>query len=264
GHSRFDFLLRRGGRKFFMEVKSCTLFGNGVAMFPDAITERGRRHLLELAKLGRKRPKPIVLFLVQTPHVRWFMPDYHTDLAFSQAFLKVRDRVQILPVSIGWNSDLSLMPDVKLLDVPWNYLRQEVKDRGSYLLLLELRRRRRVSVGRLGDVVFDKGYYIYVGSAMRNLSARIARHLHKRKRFHWHIDYLRQVADSVTPLPIRSSERMECQIAEALSGLLPAGPDGFGSSDCACPTHLFRSNENPLHSRPFHDLLEGFRLRHPA
>ncbi|NOZ22314.1 MAG: DNA/RNA nuclease SfsA, partial [Planctomycetes bacterium] len=30
GHSRFDFLLRRGGRKFFMEVKSCTLFGNGV------------------------------------------------------------------------------------------------------------------------------------------------------------------------------------------------------------------------------------------
>ena len=264
GHSRFDFLLRKGGREVFMEVKSCTLFGNEVGMFPDAITDRGRRHLLELADLGSKGHRHVALIVCQGPHLRWFMPDYHTDLAFSQAFLSVRDRVQIVPVSIGWNNDLSLMDDVRLLDVPWGYLRREVKDRGSYLLLLKLRRRRRVSVGRLGSIAFEKGYYIYVGSAMRNLSARIARHLRMRKRFHWHIDYLRQVADSVTPLPIRSCERLECRMGEALSSFLRPGPDGFGASDCNCPTHLFRSDETPLHSRPFHGLLQRFRMRHPT
>ena len=41
GRSRFDFLLREHGRDLYLEVKSCTLFGNGVAMFPDAVTERG-------------------------------------------------------------------------------------------------------------------------------------------------------------------------------------------------------------------------------
>ncbi|MEW6356739.1 MAG: GIY-YIG nuclease family protein [Planctomycetota bacterium] len=137
-------------------------------------------------------------------------------------------------------------------------------DRGSYLLLLYLKRQRNITIGGLGTVKFTNGYYIYVGSAMRNLSARIARHLRKRKRLYWHIDYLLQVADSVTPLPIRSSEKMECRIAEALASLLPPGPEGFGSSDCNCPTHLFRSKKNPLRSISFHNLLQRFRMRHPA
>ena len=87
GGSRFDFLLRRGNRKLLLEVKSCTLFGNRVAMFPDAITQRGRRHLVELAGLSRQNARPCVLFLIHTPHVDWFMPDYHTDFEFSRTML---------------------------------------------------------------------------------------------------------------------------------------------------------------------------------
>lgn len=263
GHSRFDFLLRLRGREVYAEVKSCTLFGNDVAMFPDAVTERGRRHLLELASLRRKDVRHFVIFLVHTPHARWFMPDYHTDLAFSRTLLDVRRDVRILPVSIGWTRDLRLAPEVGLLDIPWAYARREARDRGSYLLLLRLRKARKVNVGRLGTVSFQRGHYVYVGSAMRNLSVRIARHMGRRKKLHWHIDYLRQEADEVIPLPIRSSRREECEIAAALSSILQPGPSGFGSSDCDCPTHLFRHATNPLESPAFHEVLQRYRMRPP-
>ncbi len=83
GKSRFDFLLKENGADLYLEVKSCTLFGNGVAMFPDAVTERGRRHLLELAEMGRNGIRAMILFVVHYPHVEWFMPDFHTDYEFS-------------------------------------------------------------------------------------------------------------------------------------------------------------------------------------
>ncbi|MEJ2145150.1 MAG: DNA/RNA nuclease SfsA [Acidobacteriota bacterium] len=83
GSSRFDFLMEENRERFFLEVKSVTLFGNGAALFPDAVTERGRRHLLELAGLGSDaartdEPKPVVLFLVHSNRVERFLPDYHT------------------------------------------------------------------------------------------------------------------------------------------------------------------------------------------
>lgn len=264
GHSRFDFLLRHRRRKVYLEVKSCTLFGNGVAMFPDAVTDRGRRHLVELASLRSRSVRTCVLFLVQTPDVHCFMPDYHTDLAFSRTLLEVRDKLDILPVAIQWASDLSLCSDVKPLEVPWRYLRREVKDQGSYLLLLRLDKGRRIQVGALGTVTFRRGWYVYVGSAMRNLSARIARHARRRKKVHWHIDYLRNEAAEVIALPIRSSLRQECDVAQALTAVLQSGPTGFGSSDCDCSTHLFYHAASPLDSRPFHKVLQQFRMRHPG
>ena len=263
GHSRFDFLLCDGqGRQSYLEVKSCTLFGNRVAMFPDAVTERGRKHLSELGAM-RDGSAPIVLFLVHTPDVDWFMPDYHTDLAFSRTLLAIRDRVRILPLSVGWRSDLSLEPGARELPIPWTYLEHEVEDRGAYLLILRLRRKRVVAVGKLGRIRFAPGYYVYVGSAMANLSARLARHGRKRKQLHWHIDYLRQVADEVVPLPVRSSRRLECRLAAEFAGSLHPGPRGFGSSDCNCSTHLLFSPENPLESRVFHKHLQLFRMAHP-
>jgi sugar fermentation stimulation protein A len=45
GKSRFDFLLRNGAQELVLEVKSCTLFGPRAAMFPDAVTARGKKHL---------------------------------------------------------------------------------------------------------------------------------------------------------------------------------------------------------------------------
>jgi len=263
GKSRFDFLLNHRGRDLYLEVKSCTLFGNGVAMFPDAVTQRGRRHLLQLARMGSSGIETAVLVIVHYPRVRWFMPDFHTDYAFSTAFLHVKNHVMILPIAIEWNPDLSVGPVVKTLEIPWHYLHREIQDRGSYLLAIRLDRCMDLEIGRLGKLTFSKGYYLYVGSAMRNLGARIARHQRKGKQFHWHIDYLAAHASELIPLPIRSSQRDECEIAKALSSIMQSGPAGFGSSDCRCQTHLFFSQENPLYTRKFHDVLQGFRMRHP-
>jgi sugar fermentation stimulation protein A len=143
-------------------------------------------------------------------------------------------------------------------------LTQEMKDRGSYLLVLKLERQKLIEVGRLGKFMFQKGYYIYVGSAMSNLRARIERHRQKRKKMHWHIDYLTQQTDGFVSIPIRSSQRQECEIAQSLSSIMKSGPSGFGSSDCKCLTHLFYSKKNPLQIKAFHNIFQRFRMRHPG
>jgi len=260
GHSRFDFLLKKGNDVVFMEVKSVTLFGNGLAMFPDAVTERGRRHLDELASLGQSAPRPTVLFLIHNPDVRWFLPECHADLAFAHTLLEVRDALRILPVCVGWNRSLELEDRLHLAEIPWDFLEREAKDRGSYLLILRLSRDKRVEIGKLGLRTFSKGFYVYVGSAMANLASRLDRHLRKRKNFHWHIDHLRQCADECLPLAIRSSRRLECELADALRAVLTPSTTGFGCSDCACATHLFYSPEHPLHAAGFHGVLQRFRM----
>lgn len=112
--------------------------------------------------------------------------------------------------------------------------------RGTYQLLLRLDKPKRLRIGKLGTFSFPAGYYLYTGSAHNGLAQRLRRHLRKRKRFRWHIDYLlrhahiRGVALFVNPL------RLECCLNRATL----QQPDaqvvvkGFGSSDCRCLTHL--------------------------
>jgi sugar fermentation stimulation protein A len=233
-------------------------------MFPDAVTERGRRHLEELAHLAEKGHPAAVMFLVHTPRVDWFMPDFHTDPAFAETLVRVRDRVRILPVSLHWTRHLRLRGAPRLLDIPWHHIEARLADRGAYLLILRLPRRRVLDVGSLGRKAFAPGYYVYVGSAMRNLSARIARHTRLRKRKRWHIDFLRSAATECVALPIRTPHRLETPLAVALGGLLPAGPAGFGASDSPCTTHLFHSATHPLHIPAFHAVLERFRMQPPG
>lgn len=263
GHSRFDFLLEDEHGEIYLEVKSCTLFGNGVAMFPDAVTERGRRHLLELAELAKSGKRCRVLFIVQTDRARFFMPDYHTDLAFAQAMLEVRDRVRFMALPVSWSPDLRYRPGKALLAIPWEYIGPESEDRGAYLVVLKLPESSQIPVGGLGPLAFEAGYYVYVGSAMRGLAARIARHRRRRKRMHWHIDYLRAAADVVDILPIRASSRQECALADDLSALMPRICPGFGCGDCRCESHLFFSRENPLEQPAFHLWLQRWRMRRP-
>lgn len=82
--SRLDFLLNGDGRSLFLEVKSCTLVEDGVALFPDAPTSRGERHMrvLEVA-LGVGRAA--VLFLVQRDDALAFRPNWEVDPRFSTA-----------------------------------------------------------------------------------------------------------------------------------------------------------------------------------
>lgn len=89
-HSRWDFLLQnRKGENLILEVKSVTLVENGVAMFPDAVTARGRRHVLQLAELAQTTNlHTAVLFIVQRNDPEQFRPAHHIDPAFGEALQK--------------------------------------------------------------------------------------------------------------------------------------------------------------------------------
>jgi sugar fermentation stimulation protein A len=58
----------------------------------------------------------------------------------------------------------------------------------------------------------------------------------------------------------RSSTRLECEIAEAVSRIAEWNIPEFGSSDCSCKTHLFGMANDPLLSEDFHKLLQYFRI----
>ena len=113
--------------------------------------------------------------------------------------------------------------------------------KGSYILVLDLADDTRLAIGRLGTFEFPAGLYLYCGSALNGLEARIRRHLRRDKKHHWHIDYLAAVAPVVEVWWVVDEERWECRWAEAITGqggLVVA--KGFGSSDCRCPSHLLR------------------------
>ncbi len=87
--SRFDFYLEGGDRRVYVEVKGVTLEQDGVARFPDAPTERGRRHLEELATAAAEGYEAYVLFLVQMKGCRVFRPNDDTDPAFADTLRRV-------------------------------------------------------------------------------------------------------------------------------------------------------------------------------
>jgi sugar fermentation stimulation protein A len=257
--SRFDFLVQQAGTEVVVEVKSCTLVGNRIAMFPDAITIRGNRHLQELAELAREGKRAVVLFMVHWAKAEFFMPEWHTDLELSRTMLSVKDRVQVRAVSVEWRSDLT--PGcIREIAIPWDLVEQEAHDRGSYIVIVRLKRDRRLSIAGLGEVKFRKGYYCYVGSAKENLGRRLEKHRRLRKKLCGHIDHLRAVADFHAAIPIRASDDLESEIAAAMTKIADWNVPGFGSPECGCPTHLFGMHEDPVHKRAFIDLLIYFRM----
>lgn len=260
GASRFDFLLHRGGRDLMLEVKSCTLFEGEVAMFPDAVTARGAKHVRELTGLAKEGTPAAVIYLVQSPTPLHFLPDLHTDLEFTRAFLDSRDHVMNLPLAIEWGPDLEVARPPRLLDIPWDLIEREAEDRGTYVLLLRLDAEHELEFGHGRRHRFSAGWYAYVGSAMRGLSQRMARHVRSTKRPHWHIDALRAVSRVAGHVLVRSADRLECPLAAALSSVADFTVAGFGASDCRCPSHLFGFTSDPLHRRTVHDILGYFKM----
>jgi len=88
GRSRLDFLitLKDGGETVWVEVKGCTLARSGKALFPDAQTERGRRHLEDLIGLRRAGARSAVVILVFRSDVGCFEPHRAIDPGFAALF----------------------------------------------------------------------------------------------------------------------------------------------------------------------------------
>lgn len=73
--SRVDFVLERGDEKCFVEVKNVTLMETkGQGLFPDAVSERGTKHLRELMQMVREGHKAVLLFCVQHTGIEWVEP----------------------------------------------------------------------------------------------------------------------------------------------------------------------------------------------
>ncbi|MGC8811996.1 MAG: GIY-YIG nuclease family protein [Candidatus Aenigmatarchaeota archaeon] len=119
--------------------------------------------------------------------------------------------------------------------------------KGAYLLFIKLEKDERIKIGKLGSFDFKKGFYVYSGSALKNLEARVKRHAQKKKKFFWHIDYLlnSKKAKIVSILAIESKKRIECKLNKIVSSLPGAKflVKKFGSSDCKCKSHLVYFSE---------------------
>jgi sugar fermentation stimulation protein A len=134
-------------------------------------------------------------------------------------------------------------------------------DSGSYLLILESKNSNVLSVGSLGHLHFTRGYYVYVGSAMKGLSGRLRRHRLQNKRVRWHIDYLLPHVSAIKQLPIRSTFRLECLVSSEMARIAQGCVRGFGCTDCSCSSHLYYFEENPFSMRSFLHLIHSFRHR---
>jgi sugar fermentation stimulation protein A len=263
GDSRFDFLLQRNGKQFVLEVKNCTLFHDRLAMFPDAVTERGSRHLRGLLELNEHGMESGVLFVIQWHRARYFMPEYHTDFEFSKVFLKCRDTIFLKAIGLTWRKDLSLDEHVEDLTIPWEMIEERVHDSGCYIVILHLEKDTEITIGELGNILFRKGYYLYTGSAKKSLTKRLERHQRSRKNLFWHIDYLREKTSFHKGLPVRTSEDIECALAAGLQEIANWSIPRFGCSDCSCKSHLFGMGEDPVKSPRFIEMLHSYRIKSP-
>jgi endonuclease-3 len=120
--------------------------------------------------------------------------------------------------------------------------------KGVYTLLIRIRERVEVEVGRLGRFSLEPGGYSYTGSAMgsgsASLEGRIGRHLGRRARKFWHIDHLLGSggAEVIGVICAEADSRLECAVNEAIRRSMggSAPIPKFGSSDCDCASHLLR------------------------
>jgi len=91
--SRLDLMLKnKGGETCYVEVKNCTLVLEGEAFFPDAVTKRGQKHLLELESLLSDTTRCVIFFLVQRMDATAFCPADHIDPEYGKILRRVNKR----------------------------------------------------------------------------------------------------------------------------------------------------------------------------
>ncbi len=262
GDSKFDFSFRQGRQKIITEVKSCTLCHNGLAMFPDAPTLRGQKHIKTLERISAEGEYTThIVYLVLNSGAERFMPNFHTDFDYGNTFLDAQQvdfhafRLDFLdPVC----ADLQSLQEIPI-DV--STTRTYCQDEGSYLILLENHEDCKVTVGKLGEISSKKGWYVYVGSAMQALNSRIKRHQQKRKKLRWHIDYLASTVMTVKKVfPIRSPEKLESRLAGELGKISETSVPRFGASDVPEDSHLFYFHDSPMKDKRFVNIILDVRV----
>ena len=137
----------------------------------------------------------------------------------------------------------------------------DYSQKGVYCLIFE-NGECTLQVGKKGEFSFQKGYHIYVGSALGPGGLkRMQRHIRlsrdKDKNPKWHVDYLHfcPAFRLVSAVCAATPERLECVLVGAVGG--PCVP-GFGCTDCKCSSHLFFREKYPLSE--ISEAFEGLEL----
>ncbi|MEM4652589.1 MAG: GIY-YIG nuclease family protein [Candidatus Nezhaarchaeales archaeon] len=138
------------------------------------------------------------------------------------------------------NPGPDLKHDVNRLDEPpLNIL----PEKGVYTVIIHVVKEEKMCIGSLGVIDIVKGFYAYTGSGLGrgtlSLRGRVLRHLTRRKKLKWHIDYLTSSKSSIIVGVVASQvdKKFECMIASAINSLTKY-VKGFGCSDCKCSSHL--------------------------
>jgi sugar fermentation stimulation protein A len=106
GDSRLDFLLEKNGTRIWVEVKGCTLAEGNVAVFPDAPTTRGKRHLEELIRAVDEGNKAAIIILVLRSEAECFTPNWDIDPAFSETMIRATERcVMVFPLKFVFENN---------------------------------------------------------------------------------------------------------------------------------------------------------------
>lgn len=117
-NSRFDFKLTNSrGEEYYLEVKGVTLESEGYAKFPDAPTERGKKHILELIEAKKLGKGAGIIFLIQVKNVHTFSPNKEMDLEFVNALaLAKKSGVDIFAYNCSVEIDeIKLLNSIKII-----------------------------------------------------------------------------------------------------------------------------------------------------
>lgn len=118
GNSRFDIYVESPERKAFIEVKGVTLEENNIVRFPDAPTERGLKHVEELAECMQDGYEAYLLFVIQMKDVRKFQPNWNTHHRFGNALKTAREAgVRILAMDCMIGEDFMRIQDPVEVDL---------------------------------------------------------------------------------------------------------------------------------------------------
>lgn len=113
GSSRVDFYMERNDERYLMEVKGCTLEIDGIGYFPDAPTERGIKHLKELAMAAGNGYHCALAFVIQMPGITEVRPNMKTHPAFGDALHEAMDAgVKVLFLTCEMTDDeMNIRPE---------------------------------------------------------------------------------------------------------------------------------------------------------
>ncbi len=105
--SRLDLALYADGRRdCFVEIKNCTLVKDRLACFPDAVTKRGLKHLVELQRLVKEGRRCVMFYLVQRMDADRFEPAHHIDPGYGAELARAEESgVEILVYDVSISTE---------------------------------------------------------------------------------------------------------------------------------------------------------------